>query len=314
MAGGLFALLDDVAMIAKAAASSVDDMASAAAKASAKSAGVIIDDAAVTPQYVTNIPADRELGIIRRIARGSIRNKLFIILPVALILSQFAEWALPILLICGGSFLAFEGAEKVLGWLGLHHAEHLDGDKPSENVEQAENRLVGGAVRTDLILSAEIMLISLAVLNVDSFWLRFGTLVIIAFIMTFLVYGSVSLLVRMDDYGLSLIQSERKWAHPIGNALVKGMPYTLSVIGVIGTFAMLWVGGHLLLVNSDQLGLHLLYGWVHDATHYVHEHMGGFLAWLMETTLSGIAGLLAGLVIVGVIAVLAFGKKLIARK
>lgn len=316
MAGGLFALLDDVAAIAKLAAASADDVVAGAGKAAAKSAGVIIDDAAVTPQYVAGIAADRELGVIGRIAKGSIFNKLLIIIPLALILSQFAEWALPILLLAGGTFLAYEGAEKVMGWVGLgHHGEEHHDDAPAvleegEAGETAEDRVVGGAIRTDLILSAEIMLISLAALDTDSFWERLAMLVVIAVIMTAGVYGAVALLVRMDDFGIRLMTRESAASKRTGKALVKGMPKVLSIISVIGTIAMLWVGGHLLLVNSDEVGWSAPHDTLHAVTHAI-EGAGGLVTWLADTAVSGVAGLIWGLLVVGLLTVSA---KLIPKR
>lgn len=320
MAGGLFALLDDVALIARTAASSLDDVAAGAAKASAKSAGVIIDDAAITPSYVTNISADRELGIIGRIARGSLFNKFVIIIPLALLLSQFAEWALPILLVAGGTFLVYEGAHKVAGWLGLGHHEHqpttatapLTGEPPdADTVEQAEDKVVFGAVRTDLILSAEIMLISLANMDTDSFWLRTGMLIAVALIMTLLVYGSVAVLVRMDDWGMRLAERSETWAKRFGRCLVTAMPKILGLLSVVGTVAMLWVGGHLLLANGATLGFHAPYDLVHYLEEAVHS-FGGVAVWLVDTACSAVAGLLVGGLVVACTALV--GKLIPGRK
>ena len=198
MASGIFALLDEIAAIAKASASTLDDVASNAAKASTKSAAVVIDDAAVGPTYVVGIPADREIPIVKAIAWGSIKNKMLVIIPLALLLSQFAEWALPVLLTLGGLFLAFEGTEKVAEWLGVlkhHEAHHAD----DESSEAHERTLIGDAVRTDLILSTEIMLISLAAIKVDNFLERAAVLTMVGFMMTAVVYGAVAIVWRLGN-------------------------------------------------------------------------------------------------------------------
>lgn len=312
MAGGLFALLDDVAVIARKAAVVMDDVAAGAAKASVKSAALVVDDTAVTPQYVANIAPARELGIVKRIARGSILNKLLIIIPLALILSQFAQWALPFLLIVGGSYLCFEGAEKVMNWLGLHvHEEHhstvaadVSDEINPEDPEASENKLVSGAVRTDLVLSAEIMLIALTNIDTDAFITRLLTLIVVAVGMTVVVYGSVGLIIRMDDAGLSLMQKSNAAAKKLGRGLVAGMPKVLTTLTIVGTLAMLWVGGHLVVENLHQLHFDLPYEIIHGATDMV-KSAGGFVYWLADTVLAGLAGLMVGLLIVGVTVLLA---------
>ena len=249
MAGGLFALLDDVALIARSAASSADDVAALAGKTSVKAAGVVVDDAAVTPQYVEGIKPQRELPMIWRITKGSLINKLVIILPIAMILSWIAPWALTPILMCGGTYLCFEGAEKILHHL-LPHRE-----KETESVQEkgadAEDSLVKSAITTDLILSAEIMVISLNEVIDQPFWMRLGALIFVGILLTLGVYGAVGLLVKMDDIGMAL-NKRHNGNSTIGTALVKGMPVVLDIIGVIGTAAMLWVGGHIVVK-----GLHL---------------------------------------------------------
>ncbi|GAA1849154.1 DUF808 domain-containing protein [Myceligenerans crystallogenes] len=309
MSAGLLGLLDDVAALAKLAAASIDDVGAAAGKATAKAAGVVIDDTAVTPQYVHGVTADRELPIVKKIAIGSIRNKLLFILPIALILSQWAPWALTPILMIGGTYLAFEGTEKILGWFG-HGGNHA---KPAAvKGPDAEKTVVAGAIRTDLILSAEIMVIALNEVADQSFWFRLGALVVVAVFITIAVYGVVGLIVKMDDVGLLLAQRESPGAQRFGRALVAGMPRVLSVISVVGTIAMLWVGGHLLLVGADELGWHAPYGWVHgveEAIHHAVPVAGAVLAWLFNTLCSAIAGVIVGGVVVGVLHVLPFGKK-----
>ena len=263
MSGGLVALLDDIATLAKVTASSIDDVAANAVKASSKAVGVVIDDTAVTPQYVSGLSPARELPIIGKIARGSLINKLFIILPIALLLTWLAPQVLPFLLIVGGAYLCFEGGEKVLeklGWLPGHHEEHDEGGATSS--EELEKGIVASATRTDLILSAEIMLVSMAGLGGETGVMRVAVLIGVAFFMTFFVYGLVALLVKADDFGLHLakdaIKPEDNRPGPVdnvGRTIVRVMPHVFSVIGVVGTVAMLWVGGHLVIANLAEVGV-----------------------------------------------------------
>jgi uncharacterized protein len=295
LAGGLVALLDDVAVLARAAAASVDDIGTAAAKAGAKAAGVVIDDAAVTPQYVRSLAAERELPIIKRIAVGSLRNKFLVILPAVLVLSQFLPWLLTPILMLGGAYLCYEGAEKV--WAKI---AHHDAHGPGEEKAPDEKTLVSGAVRTDLILSAEIMVITLNEVVDESFWSRLAILAVVALVMTVLVYGAVALIVRMDDAGLRLAQLSGATA-TFGRGLVKAMPVVLTVLTVVGTAAMLWVGGHILLIGADELGLHVLYDAVHhveEAAHDATGALGGIVGWLVNTVASAILGLIVGLLVV----------------
>lgn len=301
VSGGLVALLDDIATLAKAAAASLDDVAAGAAKASAKAAGVIIDDTAVTPQYVQGLSPARELPIIARIARGSLINKLAIILPAALLLSWLAPWLLPILLVLGGSFLCFEGAEKVLHRLHLlpHHQKTSDDAAAVASAAEVEKGIVASAVRTDLILSAEIMLIALADLANEAPMMRVAILVAVAFAMTFFVYGVVAVLVKMDDFGLHLIGRGGPRA-ALGQRIVHVMPKVFTTIGVIGTAAMLWVGGHIVIVSLSDLGFDWLHHVVEHAVHLV-ETGGTFISWLVESALSGVFGLLWGSVLATVV-------------
>jgi uncharacterized protein len=305
LAGGLVALLDDVAVLARAAAASVDDIGAAAAKAGAKAAGVVIDDAAVTPQYVRSLASERELPIIKRIALGSLRNKFLIILPAVLLLSQFVPWLLTPILMLGGAYLCYEGAEKV--WAKLaHHDAH-----GAEEGTQDEKTLVSGAVRTDLILSAEIMVITLNEVIDEPFWSRLAILAVVAVVMTVLVYGAVALIVKMDDAGLRLSQLPGAIA-TFGRGLVKAMPMVLTGLTVLGTAAMLWVGGHILLVGSDELGLHFLYSAVHhveEAAHDAAGALGGLVGWLVNTVFSAILGLLVGALIVAVMTFVVHRRK-----
>ncbi|MBD3782568.1 MAG: DUF808 domain-containing protein [Micrococcales bacterium] len=301
MAGGLVALLDDIAAIAKLAAASVDDVGAAAGRASAKAAGVVVDDTAVTPRYVTGVTPERELPIIRKIAIGSIRNKLLVILPVALLLSQFLPWLLTPILMVGGTYLAYEGAEKI--WEKLAHHEAHDEPVADLGPEQ-EQQMVSGAIRTDLILSAEIMVIALDDVASEPFWTRAIVLVVVAVLITVLVYGVVGLIVKMDDIGLHLAERESAGARRVGEGLVRAMPKVLSFLSTLGIVAMLWVGGHILLVGTDELGWHGPYSLVHHAEEAVHDAtgaLGGVLGWLTNTLGSAVAGALVGAVVVAVV-------------
>ncbi|MFY9677444.1 DUF808 domain-containing protein [Glutamicibacter protophormiae] len=300
MAGGLVALLDDVAALVKVTAASLDDIALGAAKASTKAMGVVIDDAAVTPQYVAGISPKRELPIIWKIAVGSIRNKLLFILPAILLLSAFLPWALTPILMVGGAYLVFEGAEKILEAIGLigHHGVAEEGKARDEKV------IIGSATRTDFVLSAEIMVISLNEVAHEPFLTRALILVAVAVLMTVLVYGAVGLIVKMDDIGLVLAQKQRQFSQKLGRGLVKGMPIVMSVLGKVGVVAMLWVGGHLLLTGMDELGWHAPYGFVHHVEVLVHDATGaagGVLGWLVNTAFSCLAGLIIGSVLTAVI-------------
>ena len=307
MAGGLFGLLDDVAALAKAAAASVDDIGIAASKASVKAAGVVVDDTAVTPAYVHGLSPDRELPIIKRIAKGSLKNKLLYILPAAILLSQFAPIMVEIILMCGGAFLCYEGAHKVQHKLA-HRGEHAG--EPTEGVqgvlaEDHEETTIRNAIRTDLILSGEIMVIALKDVIDEGFVSRTIILMIVAVAITFAVYGVVALIVKMDDLGLRMVGTGKPSAMKVGRGLVAGMPKLLGALATIGTVAMLWVGGHILLAGTDELGWHTPYHWVHDLEHHVHDVvLGGLWGWLINTGISAVLGLAVGFVVVGAVRVL----------
>ncbi|MFQ1000527.1 DUF808 domain-containing protein [Modestobacter sp. SSW1-42] len=300
MAGGLVALLDDVAVLARAAAASVDDIGVAAGRASVKAAGVVVDDAAVTPQYVRGLAAKRELPIIRRIAIGSLRNKLLILLPAVLLLSQFADFLLTPILMLGGCYLAYEGAEKVWGRISGHSAGHgADSAEPPD-----EDTIVSGAVRTDFILSAEIMVISLNEVVDQAFVARAIILAVVAVLITAVVYGFVGVIVKMDDVGLALAQRPGAAVARFGRSLVTAMPKLLTVLTVVGTAAMLWVGGHILLVGTDELGWHGPYELVHHLEEGAHDALGavgGVAGWLVNTLASAVIGLVVGALIVVVL-------------
>jgi predicted DNA repair protein MutK len=305
MAGGLFALLDDVATLAKLAAASVDDVGAAAGRASAKAAGVVVDDTAVTPQYVQGVAAERELPIIRKIAVGSLRNKLLIILPVALLLSELLPSLLKVILMVGGAYLCYEGAEKVWekigGGHGDGHGSGAEAQAATGDPAETERTLVSGAIRTDLILSAEIMVIALDEVASEGFWARAAILAVVAVVITVVVYGVVALIVKMDDVGLALAQRPGAAAQRVGEGMVRAMPRVLAVIGAVGTVAMLWVGGHIVLVGADDLGWHAPYDVVHHLEEAVHDAtgaLGAITGWLTNTACSAVLGMVIGAVVV----------------
>jgi uncharacterized protein len=303
MASGLVALLDDVAAIAKVAAASIDDVAAAAGKASAKAAGIVIDDTAVTPRYVTGFSADRELPIIYKIALGSLRNKLVFLLPGCLLLSAFAPWLLTPLLMIGGAYLCFEAAEKLAeAWFG-HHKEECAAEAARDDPAHIEDAKVSGAIRTDFILSAEIMAIALSDVADKPLWEQGLVLAVVGVFITIAVYGAVGLIVKMDDIGLHMVENRRTaTAQAIGRGLVKGMPKLLAALAVIGTAAMLWVGGGIVVHGLEGLG----WGTIAHAIHDVAEGIGGggAVEWLIGAIGSGLFGLALGAVIVGALSLL----------
>ncbi|MDX1744097.1 MAG: DUF808 domain-containing protein [Ruegeria sp.] len=302
---GLLALLDDVAGIAKVAATSVDDVVAAAGKAGTKTAGVIIDDAAVTPKYVQGFAPARELPIIWRIARGSVFNKIVLLLPVALLLANFAPWLITPLLMVGGSYLCFEGAEKIFHVLFPHGSHAIEEDMSVKDPGHLEEQKVKGAIKTDFILSAEIMTIALAAIEAPNLWMQAMTLAVVGLGVTVAVYGSVALIVKMDDVGLYLAQNA---STPIGKGfgrgLVMAMPSVMKTLSIVGTAAMLWVGGSIVIHGMEVLG----YGWlghhIHDWSHAiglsVSEQWGGAVEWTAKATMDGVFGLAWGIVLIPV--------------
>ena len=299
MPGGLVALLDDISVIARAAAASVDDVGIAAGRAGAKAAGVVIDDAAVTPNYVTGFTPDRELPIIAKITKGSLKNKLLILLPVALLLSEFLPWAITPLLMLGGAYLSYEGAEKIIEKLGgAKHGETLE-DTVEDPVAFEQSR-VSGAVRTDLILSAEIMAITLASVSAETLVARAAVLAIVGVGITVVVYGAVGLIVKMDDIGLHLAKRSSASAQRIGRGLVHAMPHVLTALSAIGTVAMLWVGGGIVLHGLLELGVPGPEHLVETVRHSVEAVSGvfsGVFGWLTYAALSAAFGLALGAII-----------------
>lgn len=307
MSTGLVALLDDISVIARAAAASIDDVGAGVAKAGSKAAGVVIDDAAVTPGYVTEFTPDRELPIIWQIAKGSLRNKLLLLLPVALLLSAFLPWAITPILMLGGLYLAFEGAEKVMEKLGSEKlGETLE--EPIEDVAAFEKERISGAIRTDLILSAEIMAIALAEVAASSFPTRAAALAVVGVVITACVYGAVALIVKMDDIGLHLAGKQNRASQRTGRLLLHAMPKILALLSSVGTLAMLWVGGGIILHGLEELGVPLPAHVAHELEHAVVEAtgaLGGILGWLSYALASALVGLVLGAIIAAVLHVVA---------
>lgn len=300
MAGGLVALLDDIAALAKLAAASLDDVAGASAKAGSKAVGVVIDDTAVTPRYVTGLSPARELPIIWKIALGSLRNKLIFLLPAALVLSAFAPWAITPILMAGGAFLCFEGAEKIIEALsGDHHGEEAC---EISDPKLLEDRQVAGAIRTDLILSGEIMAIALAELSDQSILNQAIALALVGIAITVGVYGVVALIVKMDDIGLALAKRDNAGTQAVGRGLVAAMPKVLSALGIIGTAAMLWVGGQIIVHGLHEFHLTPVPTWIEHASEaaaHALPSIGGIASWIVNAGLSAVLGIIVGGIIAG---------------
>lgn len=301
---GLIALLDDVVGLAKVAAASIDDVAGQAAKAGVKSAGVVIDDAAVTPRYVVGFAAERELPIVAKIAKGSLLNKLLFLLPAALALAFLAPWAITPLLMLGGAYLCYEGAEKVYEALFPHqaHAHEAQLAPVPTNPQELEDQKVASAIKTDFILSAEIMAITLSAIPEGGFWTRAIVLALVGTGITLLVYGGVALIVKADDFGLALSKHRSSGivgglARSIGRGLVIGMPVFLKVLAVVGTAAMIWVGGGIIVHGLEGYGLagigHAIHAAAEAAAHALPAAPGA-VEWLVTATGSGLLGLAIG--------------------
>ncbi|MBR0974073.1 DUF808 domain-containing protein [Bradyrhizobium japonicum] len=311
MSVGLIGLLDDIAAIAKVAAASLDDVASQAAKAGTKAAGVVIDDTAVTPNYVIGFASKRELPIVGKIAVGSLRNKLLILLPIALLLGYLLPAAVTPLLMLGGAFLCYEAAEKVLEAVMPHHARHREAQlQPTAlNARSVEDEKVASAIKTDFILSAEIMAITLAAIPAGSIWTQALVLALVAIFITVGVYGVVALIVKADDVGVALARYGGasfigSAIRLLGRVLVSGMPTLLAVLSTIGTAAMIWVGGGIILHGIEQYGPTVVGHTVHTATEaaaHVLPSIAGIAEWLVEAAISGVVGLIVGAVVIPVV-------------
>jgi len=302
MPSGLAALLDDVAAIAKLSAASIDDIGAAAGRASAKAAGVVVDDTAVTPRYVTGFTPDRELPIIARIAKGSLRNKLLIILPVALALSALLPWAITPLLMLGGAYLCFEGAEKV--WEAVSGHKHTLAETAAElGTAEHEQKMVAGAVRTDFILSAEIMAIALAEVASEPFVTRAIIMAVVAVGITAVVYGLVGFIVKMDDVGLHLASGSNRSGRALGRGLVKAMPKLMAGLSVIGIAAMIWVGGGIIVHGLEEFGVHEPGHSIHavaEAVAHAAPALQSAVAWVVSAAGAGLVGLTIGAIIVAI--------------
>jgi predicted DNA repair protein MutK len=303
---GLLAVVDDVAAIAKMAAASLDDIASQAAEASGKAAAIVIDDTAITPRYVIGFAAERELAIVGRIAAGSLRNKLLILLPCGLVLSYFLPLAITPLLMLGGAYLCYEGTEKVLEAIAPHraHAHEAGLGSAALSPRTLEDEKVAGAIKTDFILSAEIMAIALASVSDADILTQAVVLALVGIAITVGVYGLVALIVKADDFGAALARYEGgAWAgrvsRAIGRALVRGMPGFLTLLGAVGTAAMIWVGGGIIVHGLEGYGMH-------GVAHAIESVAGAAAAalpsaapavhWTVATLLSALGGLLIGAV------------------
>lgn len=301
MAGGLIALLDDIAALSKLAATSLDDVTAAAARAGSKAVGVVIDDAAVTPRYVVGLSPARELPIIGKIAIGSLKNKLLFLLPAALAISAFVPWALTPLLMIGGAYLCFEGSEKVVG--ALTGADHGEDVVAITDPTELENRQVSGAIRTDFILSAEIMAIALASIGNGPIWQQALVLALVGIAITVGVYGVVALIVKMDDIGMHLARKQGVVA-AFGRGLVSAMPIILKTLATIGTAAMIWVGGGIIVHGLAQLGVAAPEHLIHDIAHAAGPALPAAedaIVWTVTAFGSAIVGLLVGGAIVGLL-------------
>jgi predicted DNA repair protein MutK len=305
MSVGLIALLDDIAALAKVAAASLDDVGAQAMKAGAKAAGVVIDDAAVTPRYVVGFAAARELPIVKRIAIGSLKNKLLFLLPAALALSLVAPWAITPLLMLGGAYLCFEGAEKVIEALFPHHGHGVSVSPGlAEGDRTLEDQKVASAIQTDFILSAEIMAITLATVPEASFLGQATVLAVVGIGITIVVYGAVALIVKADDAGVALAQTRSAPVRALGRGIVLGMPYLLKLLAIVGTAAMVWVGGGIILHGLEEYGLagpaHALHV-ASDAAAAAMPAIGGLASWFVTALGSGILGLILGAALVPVV-------------
>jgi predicted DNA repair protein MutK len=300
MASGLAALLDDIAAIAKLAAASLDDVAGAAGKAGSKAVGVVVDDTAVTPSYAVGFTPDRELPIVWKIAVGSLRNKFLFLLPGALLLSAFAPWAITPILMIGGAYLCYEAAEKIFEAFVTHEAVDTI-EEMALSSPDLEKEKVAGAIRTDLILSGEIMAISLASVADKPFAIQAASLALVGVMLTVIVYGVVGLIVKMDDIGLHLAQRRSRATSAFGRGMVKAMPMVLEALTLIGTAAMLWVGGGIIVHGLEHFHWTPIPLWVEAASHWAAAvpGVGPVTGWLAFAAGSAVVGLVVGGVIVG---------------
>ncbi|MBK8586955.1 MAG: DUF808 domain-containing protein [Bacteroidetes bacterium] len=292
MASGFFALLDDISALVKASAASLDDVPAQVAKTSGKVSGIVIDDTAVTPKYVVGLDPSRELSIIYKIAKKSLINKLLILSPAALLLGYFAPWAITPVLMLGGAYLCFEGYEKVHSMFSKHHYEPIKIEQIKIiTPEELEKERVTSAVRTDIILSAEIMAITYSQVVGNPILNQILVMLAVAVFITIAVYGFVGFIVKLDDIGVHFAKDKY---HPItrkfGRGIVKSMPKILSVLSVVGTAAMLWVGAEI-IAHGIPFTNHLL----HDLE--LNLSKMPVVAWFAKVVACAVAGLCLGFVV-----------------
>ena len=310
MASGFFALLDDISALVKASAASLDDVPAQVAKTTGKVSGIVIDDTALTPKYVVGLDPSRELSIIFKIAKKSLINKLLILSPAALLLGYFAPWAITPILMLGGAYLCFEGYEKVHSMFSKHHEVHVETDDVKIiTPEELEKERVTGAVRTDIILSAEIMAIAYSQVTSQPILNQVVVMLAVAVFITVAVYGFVGLIVKADDIGVHLAKDK---FHPttrkFGRGIVKFMPHFLRILSYIGTAAMLWVGAEI-IAHGIPFTSHLL----HDLENAFADMPA--LAWFIKVLCCAIGGLLIGFVVEKIVMLVKkiFNKKKMAE-
>lgn len=291
MPSGLVALLDDVSALVKASAATLDDVPAQVAKTTGKVSGIVIDDTAVTPKYVVGLDPSRELSIIFQIAKKSLINKLLILTPAALLLGYFAPWAITPILMLGGAYLCFEGYEKVHSMLSKHPEATEEAEPEAITPEELEQKRVAGAVRTDIILSAEIMAIAYSQVTGQPVVNQLLVMLTVAVVITVGVYGFVGLIVKMDDIGVHLAREGNGAAtQKLGRGIVKFMPHFLTILSYVGTAAMLWVGAEII-----AHGIPLTAHWLHELELALADVPA--LAWLAKALACAIFGLAVGFVI-----------------
>lgn len=282
---GLIALLDDIASIA-------DDVATLTYLATKKTTGIVTDDMAVTAEQTVGIKRDRELPVVFAVAKGSLFNKFVILVPGALVLSLVAPWSITPILMAGGTFLCFEGVEKLLHKVLPPHGDdhHAHVDETPMTPEELEKQRVSGAIRTDLVLSGEVVAITLGEVAKAAFIQQVAVLYAVSLVMTVGVYGLVGMLIRIDDVGEAMVLRGGSQA-ALGRRIIAAAPYLMKLISWVGTVAMLLVGGHILIE-----GIGPLHHFVHDLLHDLH----GVAGWAVGTLIDFGVGCVAGLIVVGV--------------
>lgn len=293
MAGSLLLLLDDIATV-------LDDVAVMSKVAAKKTAGVLGDDLALNAQQVTGVKADRELPVVWKVAKGSLLNKC-ILVPLALVISVFAPWLINPLLVIGGLFLCYEGVEKVLHTV-MHKKEDTDENKEQvteQNLEKYENDKVKGAIRTDFILSAEIVVITLGTVATASLLDKVVVMSLIALVMTVGVYGFVAMIVKIDDLGLYLAKKQANWQKKLGSGLLSFAPKLMKMLSIVGTIAMFLVGGGI-ITHVVPVAHHFSED---VATHVAAAipSMGTVIGGLTPTLINFVIGFVAGLIVLGVV-------------